>query len=173
MKKTVRNIKLLFICLLFFVFSACAPSDATLMQASRELQFPILVPSTLPSNWDFSRIVYEEELLVLSYLTADEDRMELVQDRSIQGLNMAVLREFLLTGNRSPILPEEVEIKAMNGFIGELIYFEQPEPIVQYTFVKKQELIGSVERVPTYQVIGKGASFEELEQFVSSLVNYK
>ncbi|MCD8511956.1 MAG: hypothetical protein LRY73_20305 [Bacillus sp. (in: Bacteria)] len=171
MHKGIRNGKLLLLALVLLL-SACAASDATLTQASRELSFQILVPNNLPDNWEFAGIVYEEELLVLSYLTDTEDRMELVQDRSIQGLNVAVLREYLLTGNRSPVLPEEVEIKEMNGFIGELIFFEQPEPIVQYTFVKKQELIGSVERVPTYQVIGKGASFEELEQFVDTLVNY-
>ncbi|MDQ0257019.1 hypothetical protein J2S74_004464 [Evansella vedderi] len=170
---TKGKLKIISVLSLLFLFSACTASDATLMQASRELPFPVLVPSNIPEEWEIAEIVYEDELLVISYLTENDHQVDLVQDRNIQGLNVAFLRDYMLTGTvNEQLYMEGIEIKEISTFLGELTFFQQPVPTVQYTFVKKQDLFGSLERVPVYQVIGKEASFEDIKIVVDSLNVY-
>ncbi|MBU9713697.1 DUF4245 domain-containing protein [Evansella tamaricis] len=171
--------KICVITLVLFVFlvmiNGCSKSDATVFHAARELPFPVLVPDPLPEGWEVVETVYEDELLVVSYRTGSDSRVELVQDLRIQGLDTLLLRDYLLLGSVNlPSLEEDKEIREISNYVGELTVFLEPIQIVQYTFVTKEDLIrSSGQHVPLYQVIGKQqATIEEVMELVGSLKTF-
>ncbi|UTR09102.1 DUF4245 domain-containing protein [Evansella sp. LMS18] len=142
----------------------------TFNQAVRELPFPVLLPDDLPEGWEIAETVYDEELLVVSYDTGDGGRIELVQDQNIQGLELYTLRNYIISGSTSQDLIESgITIQEFSDFIGELISFDEPVPTIQYTFVKKKNLFGSLENIPVYQVIGKEATLGDIRKFTERL----
>ncbi|WP_167553267.1 hypothetical protein [Evansella clarkii] len=155
---------------IFLLLTACSSSDMTFNQAVRELPFPVLLPDELPEGWEISETVYDEELLVVSYDTGDGGRIELVQDQNIQGLELYTLRNYIISGNTSQDLIESgITIQEFSDFIGELISFDEPVPTIQYTFVNKKNLFGSLENIPVYQVIGKEATLGDIRKITERL----
>ena len=156
--------------IMLFMLAGCTQSEVTFNQAARELPFPVLLPVNLPDDWGVVETVYEDDLLVISYDTGREGRIELVQDQNIKGMEFFTLRDYMISGITSQRLLEEGKsIHEFYGYVGELISFDEPVPTIQYTFVNKQNLFGALEDVPVYQVIGKQASLEDLKKILEKL----
>lgn len=153
-----------------FVFIACTHAEMTLSQAKRELSFPVLFPEAMLEDWSIEETIFEDNLLVTSFVNNDKGRIELIQDRNIQGLDIERLRNHVLSNYSSLVIQEKQEVVEVYDFVGELTYFMEPIPIVQYTFVSKKDLFTEKnESVPNYQLIGKEVSTEELRKFINTL----
>ncbi|WP_416149062.1 hypothetical protein ACM26V_22895 [Salipaludibacillus sp. HK11] len=140
-------------------------------QAKRELSFPILFPETILEDWTIEETIFEDRLLVTSFKNNDRGTIELIQDQNIQGLDEERLRNHLIF-NESPtnLSQETEEIVEIYNYVGEMAYFMEPNPIVQFTFVVKNDLLAEVnDIVPNYQIIGKEISTDELRKFISTL----
>ncbi|MGJ9385637.1 hypothetical protein [Salipaludibacillus sp. CF4.18] len=157
-------------CLIVIVV-ACSHAEATFSQAKKELPFPVLIPESDLDGWDMEETIYEDELLVSSFIGENNRQIDLIQDQNIQGLDIPSLREHLdLNMDFSGVRKPDTEVVEVSDYIGELSYFADPLPSIQYTFVDKKGLFEETnEKVPSYQVIGKEVSTEELILFVESL----
>jgi len=154
-----------------FVFIACTHVDATLSQAKRELPFPVLFPEVVLEDWTIEKTIFEDNLLVTSFTNNENGRIELIQDQNIQGLDVEQLRNHVMSSKRLPVRIEEYQdVVEFNDFVGELTYFVEPIPTVQYTFVSKKDLFTEINgTIPNYQLIGKEVSTEEIRKFIYTL----
>lgn len=160
--------------LVFFTFiigivlTACSDEEAAILQAARETDIPILLPSHEIEGWAIDKAIYKEELLAVRYVNEKDERIELIHDQLIEGLEILPLRNFLMT--KEDMKDDRYgEIVELEHFIGEMIAFEKPFLTYQYTFVKKKNLFSSVDQIPIYQVIGKNTSFENFISFIKAL----
>lgn len=170
----MRKLKLkkttIFIISIVFIFIACTHADATISQAKKELPFPVLFPEVVLENWSIEETIFEDNLLVTSFINKDKGRIELIQDENIQGLDVEELRNHVISDKSLVSTQEKQEVVEVYNFVGELKYFMEPTPIVQYTFVSKKDLfIKNNGSVPNYQLIGKEISTEELREFIKTL----
>ncbi|WP_280768777.1 hypothetical protein [Salipaludibacillus daqingensis] len=154
-----------------FVVIACTQADATLSQAKRELPFPVLFPETMLENWTIEETIFEDNLLVTSFINNQDGRIELIQDQNIQGLDIEELRKHVISSEpTNDRIEQRQEVIEVYDFVGELAYFKEPTPTVQYTFVSKKDLFVDINgNVPNYQLIGKEISTEELRKFIYTL----
>ncbi|MBU9720855.1 MULTISPECIES: hypothetical protein [Bacillaceae] len=167
MRKIIKYLMLSFV---IVISIGCSKSDMTVYQAARELPFPVLLPDPLPEGWEINETVFDDDLLVLSYKTENDGRVDLVQDLNIQGLDILALQTHVIVEglNTTSSFPDE-SYTEIGGFIGELNRFVEPVPIVQYTFVNKDDLFNANDNIPLYQAIGKQASEVEVRKLVESL----
>ncbi|UCZ54150.1 hypothetical protein LGQ02_05140 [Bacillus shivajii] len=172
MKKR-KNLLVLFlvsmVTLVLIVITACYSEDITFQQANNKLSFPLLQPVETLEGWTLDDSVYEDNLFVTSYIDEDENRIELIQDQNIQGLNIHTLRDFLLFGETVIEESGEIEIREISHYVGEMMMIPEPNDTIQFTFVQKEDLLGSSENVPFYQVIGRGTSVYDVISFIEVL----
>ncbi|PYZ93987.1 hypothetical protein CR194_00135 [Salipaludibacillus keqinensis] len=140
-------------------------------QAKRELPFPVIFPENVLEDWAIEETIYEDRLLVTTFKNSEEGRIELVQDQNIQGLDVEQLRNYVLSNDTPNTEFTKIqEIMEVNDYVGELAYFMEPIPTVQFTFVSKNDLFADVNgNIPYYQLIGKEVSTEELRKFIYTL----
>lgn len=151
-----------------FLLTACSNEEAVILQAARETDIPILLPSYKVEGWSIDKAIYEDGLLAIRYVNESGERIELIHDQLIEGLEVLSLRNYLMT--KEDIKKDRYgELIELEHFIGEMVVFDQPFLTYQYTFVKKQSLFASLDQIPIYQVIGKNTSFENFITFIKAL----
>lgn len=144
--------------LIVIMLSACTQAEATLNQAQREMPFEVLMADPVPDDWSLAETHYEDDLLVMIYESDVHDgQVELVQDRNIQGLDLQILRDHMIS--RTPAVESEereYQIMELDEYIGKMSLVVGEQSSVQYTFVNKEDLISSTSvDIPIYQIVGK------------------
>lgn len=161
--------KSLFIILLATtLLTACSDYKSVILRAVREDSFPILLPNDEVDGWTIDDAVYEEELLAIRFVKNENGYIDLIHDQEIKGLDVLSLRDYVMTEKQLPN-DQNNEIFEIEGYVGEILFYEEPFPTIQFTFVRKQNLIGSIDKIPLYQVIAKNTSLQEFLTFMKAL----
>lgn len=158
--------------LMLIMLAACTQAEATLNQAQREMPFEVLKADPIPDDWALSETHYEDDLLVMIYESDEYDgQVELVQDRNIQGLNMQVLRDHMIS--RTPAVESEetdYQIMELDEYIGKMSLVVGEQSSIQFTFVNKEDLITSTSvDIPIYQIVGKDVESITVLAFAAAL----
>lgn len=153
--------------------SACNHAEATLQEAQEEMPFQVLGPDTLSDEWRVGETHMEDTLVITTFIHEEDDSryIELIQDPTIQGLQIELIRDFLIAEDQT-VLQDEAERQMVetSQFVGEIKTEAEDDSDVQLTFVQKEDVYQSLtDDIPFYQASGKDVSVYELIDFVEDL----
>ncbi|GEL09020.1 hypothetical protein [Salisediminibacterium halotolerans] len=163
----------LLIVALLTALNACNHAEATLKEAKEEMPFPVIGPDPLAEEWQMGETHVEDALVITTFRHEEDDsrQIELIQDPTIQGLKIEMVRDFLIAEDQT-ILQDEAERQMIetSRYVGEVTFETRDDNDVQMTFVQKEDVYQSqTDDIPFYQVAGRDVSVHEMIDFVEDL----
>ncbi|MBB5171933.1 hypothetical protein [Texcoconibacillus texcoconensis] len=152
--------------LLFLLISACSNNEDVITKAVEELDYDVLVPSYIPAEFELEEVVFEGDLVLLSYTNADNSAyIEITQRQYASSLNTEKLLEFTETGDDPYEVIPHLSYLMVNNYVGEYKVNDNSDNI-SFQFIPAS---AEIDWHPFYWVNSVGIDEEEFQKVIKSL----